>query len=196
MINEAMGSWWSSYLSALDSAPVPTKTVTSLIITGSGNLLSQIIEGRTAIDWAAVKMYCTWGFILAPLNHVWQNTIATRGPGSSTPLRFLATIAVDHVLWKVPIVFCFIAYTKLWAGASPAEALRSATALSRLDGDIQKASVKAWPLIQVVNFWLVPLKLRVLYMNSSLLLWIVYLAIKLRSSDPRTGKGETGRKKQ
>lgn len=191
-----MGSWWSSYLSALDSAPIPTKTVTSLVITGSGNLLSQIIEGRPVIDWAAVKMYCTWGFILAPLNHAWQNAIATRGPGSSTPLRFLATIAVDHVLWKIPIVFCFIAYTKLWAGSSLAEALRSAAALSRLDGDIQKASVKAWPLIQVVNFWVVPLKLRVLYMNSSLLLWIVYLAIKLRSTDSSPGKGKSGRKGQ
>ena len=132
---------------------------------------------------------------MAPLNHQWQNIIATRGPGSDTFMRFLATIAVDHVLWKIPIVFLFIAYTRLWSGASLADALRTAAYQSRLDGDIQKASIKAWPVIQILNFTVVPLKLRVLYMNTALLFWVVYLAIKLRSGkrgpQGRGGKAKT-----
>jgi hypothetical protein len=99
----------------------------------------------------------------------------------------------------VPIVWAFIAFTKVYQGAPLAEAAQEATRLSKWNGDIQVASVKSWPAIQVVNFWMVPLKLRVLYMNTSLLFWIIYLAIKLRKGDDGgSGKkgGKAGKKKE
>jgi len=186
-----MGAVWSSYLSALDTSPLRTKTATSIFITALGNVTSQLVQSRQVKDWGAVKMYATWGLILAPFNHAWQNAIAAYGPGS-----LVGKIVVDHLLWKVPIVWAFITFTKLYGGAQLGAAMKEGTRLSQWNGDIQIASVKSWPLIQVFNFWVVPLKLRVLYMNTSLLFWIVYLAIKLRKGDGGSGKkgGKAGKK--
>ena len=39
---------------------------------------------------------------------------------------------------------------------------------SRVFRSLQLTSLKVWPLVQVINFYAVPLKLRVLYMNVTL----------------------------
>ena len=91
-----MGIAWSTYLRALDESPLRTKTATSIFITALGNVLSQLVQSQRVKDVNAVKMYATWGLVLAPFNHVWQNTIARHGPAS-----LLGKIVVDHLLWKV-----------------------------------------------------------------------------------------------
>jgi hypothetical protein len=70
------------YLKKLDSSPVPTKTVTSAIIVGTGQVASQYIAQGKLFNKRAAGVYYLWGTILAPFNHHWQNFINTWGAKS------------------------------------------------------------------------------------------------------------------
>ena len=50
---------------------------------------------------------------------------------------------MDHIVWKMPIICLFIAYTNLCKGASLADALASAREMGAPFGDIQMAGVRA-----------------------------------------------------
>ena len=114
-----------------------------------------------------------WGPIVSSLNHFWQQILVKYGPSS-----FFRKIAVDHVFWKIPILFVFFAYTEIYKGKRIREALGKAWNLSA--SSVQLTSLKVWPAVQTINFYLVPLNLRVLYMNVSLVFWTIFLAIFMR----------------
>ena len=48
--------------------------------------------------------------------------------------------------------------------------------------EMQKVSLKVWPACQILNFTVVPLRLRVLYMNTCVFFWVIYLAAQLRKA--------------
>ena len=76
-----------------------------------GNYLGQTlrVSKSGAVNSSELASYAAWGTVLAPLSHVWFNALAKFGPKN-----IFATTAVDHVLWKWPVLFCFLIYTQLW----------------------------------------------------------------------------------
>jgi hypothetical protein len=119
------------------------------------------------------KKTAIWGPIVSSLNHYWQQILAKHGPSS-----FLKKIAVDHLCWKIPILFVFFAYTRIYKGKSVGMSVQEAWNLSA--SNVQITSLKVWPAVQTINFYFIPLNLRVLYMNVSLVFWTIYLAIFMR----------------
>ena len=189
------------YMRLLESNPLMTKCVTSSILLGYANFQSQKIQKVSKINWDDVRMFGTrsrsritfatheienhtftththtqtaiWGPIVSSLNHFWQQILVKYGPAS-----FFRKIAVDHICWKIPILFVFFAYTDMYKGKSFREALKKAWNLSA--SSVQLTSLKVWPAVQTINFYFVPLSLRVLYMNVSLVFWTIFLAIFMR----------------
>mmetsp|Transcript_71285 Transcript_71285/g.183755 ORF Transcript_71285/g.183755 Transcript_71285/m.183755 type:complete len:118 (-) Transcript_71285:81-434(-) len=115
-----------------------------------------------------------WGIIIGLLNNGWQKAIVEYGPK-----RLLPKIALDHVCWKMPLLYVFVTYEKLMRGAPISQAWAEAVAANR---SLQVTSVKVFPLAQILNFTVVPLPLRVLYMNVVLFFWSLFLSIKIRAS--------------
>ncbi|CAE8634040.1 unnamed protein product [Polarella glacialis] len=163
---------WGAYLRALERAPLRTKALTSVFIMAAAQATSQKISLGAIQDKRSVRIWCLWGFVISILNHHWQNFIAKQGPSN-----LFAKIAVDHAVYKMPILYAFVTYERWMKGAGLKDAWGQSVAANPA---LQRTSVKIFPLIQILNFTMVPLPLRVLYMNSALFFWCIYLALKLK----------------
>mmetsp|Transcript_32461 Transcript_32461/g.76263 ORF Transcript_32461/g.76263 Transcript_32461/m.76263 type:complete len:195 (-) Transcript_32461:56-640(-) len=163
---------WGAYLRALQKAPVRTKLITSVVMMSTSQLTGQLLQKGRMTDPKGVRIWGLWGLALATFHTWYQPMLAKHGP-KNTALK----IMLDHLIHKVPFLYIFAAYDKVMRG----EALASAVRYSLdINPGLQRAAVKVWPLIQMVNFTLIPLPLRVLYQNAALFAWVVFLSIKMR----------------
>merc|ERR1712196_408290 len=112
--------------------------------------------------------------------HPWQNIIAQHGPKNPW-----IKVLVDHIMWRVPFVFLFVLYSKVMEGTPFRDAWAHCI---KTQPSLQWTSLKVWPLLNVPNFTVVPLSLRVLYQNVCIYFWTVYLAFRMRWDDEREKK--------
>ena len=170
---------WGSYLKALRAAPILVKSLTSSVAMATAEYISQKSAGVD--DGKRMNTFVMWGLFLGIPNHFWQQLIATYGPDPLKSMwNFLATLAIDHVCWKVPILYIFVTYVT-WRHSGENCTLRDAWEHSKkVNPSMQKASVVVWPTAQIFNFLVIPVPLRTLYMNVTLLFWTIYLAFATR----------------
>ncbi len=172
---------WGSYLRALRARPILVKALTSSVAMTTAEYISQKMAGIE--DQKRINTFTMWGMFLGIPNHFWQQIIATYGPDPLKSIwNFLATLAIDHICWKIPILYIFVTYVT-YRQSSKNSTLSDAWEKSkRINPPIQKAAVLVWPTAQILNFLIIPLPLRTLYMNVTLLFWTIYLAIKTRGA--------------
>ena len=83
---------FAAYTRALERHPLLTKVVTSTVLFGAGDLMSQKLEGKTAVDTARLARMAAWGAIFTPFAHVWYNQLDKMIPGSG------ATVVASKVV--------------------------------------------------------------------------------------------------
>jgi hypothetical protein len=127
-----------------------------------------------------VYNYAYWGILLAPLNHIWQDRIAKGAllpqpfPYTNVvlhavgPKNFFLLLFWDHILWKVPVIYGFLAFMHWRKGmcCSSCRLLPQNTRFTRLtlvgktlveswklslegNPSIQRTSYRIWPIAQV-----------------------------------------------
>mmetsp|Transcript_63300 Transcript_63300/g.147428 ORF Transcript_63300/g.147428 Transcript_63300/m.147428 type:complete len:150 (+) Transcript_63300:204-653(+) len=145
---------------------------TSVLVMGASQFASQQLASGRVHDRRGVAIWTLWGLILGFMNDQWQALIARYGPK-----QLALKLAVDHALWKVPVLYTFVAYDRLCRGATPGHAWKQSIVAGSA---LQWKALQVFPIIQILNFTVVPLQLRVLYMNVTLFGWCIYLALKMR----------------
>ena len=85
---------FAAYAAALERHPLATKVITSTVLFGAGDLMSQTLEGKSAAtyDTARLGRMAAWGAIFTPFAHVWYNQLDKLIPGSG------ATVVVKKVV--------------------------------------------------------------------------------------------------
>jgi hypothetical protein len=73
---------FAAYTRALEKHPLLTKVVTSTVLFGAGDLMSQKLEGKATVDTARFARMAAWGAIFTPFAHVWYNQLDKMIPGS------------------------------------------------------------------------------------------------------------------
>ena len=73
---------FAAYTRALERAPLLTKVVTSTVLFGAGDFMSQKLEGRAETDTARLARMAAWGAIFTPFAHGWYNALDKMIPGS------------------------------------------------------------------------------------------------------------------
>jgi hypothetical protein len=76
-----MAGLMRAYDRALNSSPLLTKTVTSFVLFGVGDVMSQKLEGKAALDWVRTGRMATWGALFTPLAHLWYLKLDQWIPG-------------------------------------------------------------------------------------------------------------------
>ena len=172
---------WGSYLRALRARPILVKALTSSVAMTTAEYISQKMAGIE--DQKRINTFIMWGMFLGIPNHFWQQIIATYGPDPLKSIwNFLATLAIDHICWKIPILYIFVTYVTYRQSSKNSTLADAWEESKRINPPIQKAAVLVWPTAQILNFLIIPLPLRTLYMNVTLLFWTIYLAIKTRGA--------------
>eukprot|EP00747_Dinoflagellata_sp_TGD_P167143 gnl/TRDRNA2_/TRDRNA2_191069_c0_seq1.p1 gnl/TRDRNA2_/TRDRNA2_191069_c0~~gnl/TRDRNA2_/TRDRNA2_191069_c0_seq1.p1 ORF type:complete len:221 (-),score=25.36 gnl/TRDRNA2_/TRDRNA2_191069_c0_seq1:296-958(-) len=169
---------WGSYLRLLDRKPLRTNCTTSCFLFMLSQVLSQMLAKGCIVSGKKVRDFGIWGLLMPLAARNWQDFMAFRGPKN-----MFVKIAFDHVCYRIPIMVVFNIYNRLMEGGSLSEAW---VHVKKTEPGIQWVALKLWPTVNLVNFTVVPLPLRVLYQNVVLLFWAIYLAVRMRKDQQRT----------
>tara|TARA_B110001452_G_scaffold142830_1_gene118809 strand:- start:559 stop:1254 length:696 start_codon:yes stop_codon:yes gene_type:complete len=189
-----LATQWSRYLKALEENPMPTKMITAAVLSGTGDVIAQGIEGVSSF---ALRRFLT----LVAVNVLYIVPILT---GFYAVNEWLVTklemkdgwkktgvqLAFDQLI-NAPIVIAGF-FTTFQVATAIAEALCTGFAtmptLSGLASSVATqlrstyvptviSNWKIWVLPQLVNFALVPPYARVAFANAIALVWNVVLSV-------------------
>lgn len=185
---------WKRYLDLLETKPLPTKAISAFVIGAVGDVIAQSIDpshphqsethdktsttttssssSSTAVapptrtfhwDKERTLRLSLYGLVFgAPITHGWYKILDRRfGPGMDLTTA-LKKVAADQTIAAAPFTAFFFMVN------SAAEGLRWPEIQARLEQNLwptMKANWAIWPAALAINFWFVPLKLRVLVVN-------------------------------
>lgn len=199
-LQQPLQAGWAVYQSLLVTKPILTKAVTSGVIMGLSDAITQRVERKflstevgdrkdTASfpqNWARTwQTFCTglcWSGYSA---HVWyaslEQIMTNFFPVTSPALGLLIRLVLDALIFSpITIGGFFIVNSLIQAGPSRTNLATVVSVIQeKLVTKWKKAVLAAWsfwPVVNVFNFSLVPLKYRVLYANVMALLWTGYLS--------------------
>ena len=165
---------WVAYERALESRPVLTKGLTSLIGFAIGDGIAQtLIEHAEMLDVARLIKFSSFGFLIHGTTcHFFYDFLDRVVPGKEA--KPVATkVMVDQILWN-PIFGCmFFSYLTLYDGGSVAQAV---VRIQQSLATQVTGSWSFWGPAHIVNFRYVPSEQRLLYINVLQIVYNVFLS--------------------
>ncbi|XP_031557667.1 peroxisomal membrane protein 2-like [Actinia tenebrosa] len=161
----------------LRTRPVLTKSITSAITSGLGQLLSQksrISQGK-GVDVRAVAAFSTFGFaVTGPLVHYFYQFLEEYLPKGTSHAQ-AKKLALDRLVFSPIFYVLFFYIISLLEGKS------CSAAVKKVHDNFWiafKMSLRVWVIAQYVNFNYVPVEYRVLFANAIALGWNAFMASK------------------
>jgi len=182
------------YLHHLAHNPIATKCLSSTVIVGSGDALTQLIEmnnknsaqpqSQQRFNFQRCLKMASYGTILGPTLHIWYKFLMRTSDKFVSPNRPLRQAVVqtviDQTTWAPVSILLFYSYMNVLEGKSPNELKQK---LRDQFLDTLKMNYYIWPAVQVFNFCFVPLMYRVLFVNCVALFWNAYLSFTQYDTD-------------
>uniref|UniRef100_A0A0R3RHA8 Mitochondrial inner membrane protein Mpv17 n=1 Tax=Elaeophora elaphi TaxID=1147741 RepID=A0A0R3RHA8_9BILA len=117
-------------------------------------------------------------FWIAPITYRWFLLLEKlKGDASLLPLK---RMILDQSLAAPLFTFSFIANLHILEGNSPKDALEKA----------KRDIIPVWPLVQLINFYLLPLRYRVIFVQFVGLFWNMYLSYATQIETKKTSDPE------
>ncbi|KAJ3336807.1 hypothetical protein HDU93_002122 [Gonapodya sp. JEL0774] len=205
------GSFLHRYMDLLASRPLATKSLTSAIIAGAGDIVAQAIESKletsdskpSSSNWLPPEQsksdsnptnflsrwspqrtirLASFGFLVAaPFTHYWY-ILLDRMFGPAMTLRpAILKVAVDQTIMAPISTTVFFTFHGIVQGWN------ARRIEAKLQSDLWPTLVAnwaVWPAALSVSFRFVPLDLRVLWMNVVGLGWTTYLSLVQQRERP------------
>lgn len=193
-IVKSVGRLYGRYMELLEQKPLWTNSISSGIITGMGDLLSQWIEfqkkgGDTIFDVSRLASFSLAGAIfVGPYVYYWYEYLWKLGRimeqkfNSSQQVQSWVQNIVDQT---IGVVIFFPTYFYVYEIISAICSFRvpnATIATGSLRQEILAVIImqyKVWLVANWVNFTYVPEKLRVLVSNIVAVFWSAYLSMKM-----------------
>lgn len=162
------------YQARLASHPVLTQSITTSLLFATGDVTAQqLVERRGTKDHDAARtarMALYGGTVFGPAATTWYRFLQTKVVLSTPRRTMLAQVACDQGLFAPVFIGIFLSSMAALEGSWPRENLERnyRTALT--------TNYAVWPAVQMVNFSLVPLHHRVLFVNVVSIGWNSYLS--------------------
>jgi len=188
----ALAKLLAFYSNLLTKHPYSTKIVSSGFIGGLGDVLIQLYEGRAkgdafAFDYRRLAVFtAVTAFYIAPVIHVWFNMLATMPMpvGAGNVMRAAIMMLADQTVGATVITIGFFYAFELSQKLFPPYS--DVPLLSFLDAGLKStknnlwitmiANWYCWPVINFVNFLVVPIQFRVLFSNFAAVFWNMFLS--------------------
>lgn len=165
------------YNIALTNYPLLTKSLSAAVLAAMSDILAQFLTQPTT-DLQRVARYAVYGLIaIGPMGHFWHLFLdrAVLLPG---PQAVLAKVFLDQFAFSPLNTLLFFSVMKLAEGvqvAATCEFLRN-----NFFGTMRD-SYRLWPLVNVVNFSIVPSQYRVVFTSAVSIFWIAFLSVVANS---------------
>ncbi|KAI9802739.1 MAG: Protein required for ethanol metabolism [Sarcosagium campestre] len=151
------------YRAKLAARPILTQSLTTATLFATGDVLAQqAVEKRGAKkhDLARTgRMALYGGAVFGPGATLWYRFLQNKIRLPNKNVEIIARVAVDQGVFATTNLFLFLSSMSIMEGSDPKEKLEKSytTALVK--------NFQVWPLVQAINFKLVPLEHRVLVVN-------------------------------
>ncbi|XP_065837418.1 uncharacterized protein [Oscarella lobularis] len=169
------------YNRQLEKAPITTKSITSGVLFGLGDLIAQFIMGGkdTAFDFKRLGRATVFGFaILGPLAHLHFNfleyLVVKRFAVRASLMPFAKVFIEQFTYWAISINMIY------HFSIAVMEGLGVEGGIERVKTKIiptMKANYMLWPAVQIINFKLVPLAHQLNFVLIVSIGWAVYLSL-------------------
>ncbi|KAF4266166.1 Protein required for ethanol metabolism [Aspergillus fumigatus] len=163
------------YQTKLAKQPILTASVTSAVLFGCGDILAQQAVDRKGFDKHDLartgRMALYGGAIFGPAATTWFAFLQRNVVLKSHKATIIARVVADQGLFTPTHLTCFLTSMAIMEGTDPIEKWRTSFLPS------YKANLTIWPLVQGVNFSIVPLEYRVLVVNVVSLGWNCILSL-------------------
>ncbi|XP_013405159.1 mpv17-like protein 2 isoform X1 [Lingula anatina] len=158
-----------------------TNTISAGVLLGAGDSIVQTFEGRRikkkggewARDWKRTGRMVTIGLVLqGPASHAWYSFLDRILKG--TQFKTIAKkILLDQIFASPFFAFGFLMGMGLLEGQSWEKGVQE---FKSKFWTVYMADWTVWPAAQCINFYFLPPKLRVIYVNFVTLGWDVFLS--------------------
>jgi len=152
----------------LDLKPLRVKTITSFFTLSFADLVCQLIEIRDKnndkkkINWKRTLKLGVYCFIAAPWIHYYTTGMLPKLFPFGSKLRLLKCVLFDSLIHMPMYVTAIFSYLDLMSGKSIKQTYNEVKIKAKV---LIKDVVVFRPWVMYLNFFLVPLQWRVLYMN-------------------------------
>ena len=191
---QVVSSQWDRYLRALEEKPMPTKMATAALLSGTGDIIAQCIEGagpiaiRRLLTLVAVNVFYIVPILTAfyAANEQLAERLKLRAGWPRTSVQ----LAFDQLVNAPIVIVGFFTAFQIATAVSEAVATRfmtmpAAGALAASIGSQLRTSYvstvlsnwRIWVLPQLINFAFVPPFARVAFANVIALVWNVVLSV-------------------
>uniref|UniRef100_A0A914VLX5 Mitochondrial inner membrane protein Mpv17 n=1 Tax=Plectus sambesii TaxID=2011161 RepID=A0A914VLX5_9BILA len=166
-----------AYQRALTKRPLITQMCSAGILAGSGDVIAQLaVEKRKLKNYDLIRtgrFFVLGSCYVAPVLFRWFR-ILERIPGNPK-VAPLVRLAVDQIAFAPCLLSGFLINLRILEGNSPKESFDH---WKKEFKGYMLASWKVWPMVQLVNFYLVPLQYRILVVQTVALFWNTYIAYR------------------
>lgn len=164
-----------SYNASLAAAPLATKAASSGVLVMLSDAVAQALSGSgSSPDVLRLARHFFYGMLIAgPQGHYWFKFLeqAVRLPGVR---GVLAKLALDQLAFSPVVTAGFFGIMKVGEGWS----MGSAGSFVKDNlGDTMIQSWKVWPVVNAVNFAVVPPPHRVVFTSAVSVFWIAFLSL-------------------
>lgn len=168
-------SW---YTNMLIQKPFITKSVTSFITFGLGDIICQFLEKKSnplkQFDYIRAIRQGSFGVIMTPYLHLQYNILMPKFfPLGNSYTNLIKLLVYDQTINASVFIFVFFTYIDLLSGLNLKTSLNNTMCKFK---STLIANWKVWPLVTIINFTLIPPPYRVFLANIVGLFWNVYLS--------------------
>lgn len=191
----ALGLWLSAgadkYNALLEKHPAMTKVITSGVIGGLGDIVSQKISGTDkSLDIRRLVMFTiAAAFYFAPVIGAWFSLLNSISVPGNAAAKAIAMIAVDQTFGAVSVIGTYFFFYELIdhiipGGSACEEGVnpiiniikKGSYSLRHTMPSILVANWKLWPFVNFLNFRYISPNYQLLVSNLMSFFWNVYLA--------------------
>ncbi|KAL7276248.1 hypothetical protein RUND412_000755 [Rhizina undulata] len=127
-------------------------------------------------DFERLFRFMAWGCIIAPVQLRWLQFLNRNFPPSKTGgiVAPLKKVALDQIIFAPAGLGAFFSYMTLAEGGSRKDVVEK---LDNVYFTALKSNYMVWPMVQMINFRLMPLRFQLPFGSSIGILWGVYLSL-------------------
>jgi len=185
-LSKQLSHAWKVYGHFLNVLPLPTKCLTSAVLTYTGNVVTQkFFEGQPRMNQTRALKFVIFSLMLTPLSHYWYLLLDAVFPketrkeneskkGGSINANIIKKLLADELLYDPFCLLFFFTVIGVLDGQNWAQIVQR---IKSSYWTTQKMSWRVWPLVQLVNFSIVPGHLRLPFINLVSFFWGIFLQI-------------------
>lgn len=127
-------------------------------------------------DFERLTRFMAWGFIMAPVQYKWFQLLSTTFPitKNSGTTQALKRVVADQLCFAPVGLGLFFSYLTLAEGGGPKAVKKK---MEQVYVATLKANYMIWPLVQILNFRVIPLQFQLPFVSTIGIFWTCYISL-------------------